>query len=285
MTPIRLVYAENMNEADTEALRDQIDLALQDPDYSIVTNFAVTWEEMTPQGRLLELSGEYDLINRELYAGLGVTESLLSGESSYSGDRINLEVINVRYMLVRQLLQDFVDEYLFKPMCSRMGFIETDEFGNDKVIYPRLSFTRLALRDNQDIYDALFNLYQKGSLPISVIYDLLNVDSETATEELMKDFATFKDSSYNEMLRGAYTQAGTKIGDNSDLAEQISKKLGLDYKEQQEEGMSRFASREPPSARPEPAPVSELQLDYQKLADALAPHLAKLLPGLLASGE
>jgi hypothetical protein len=62
MTPVRLVYAEDMDEGDTEALRDQIDLALQDPDYSIVTNFQVTWEEMNSNGRLLELSGEYDLV-------------------------------------------------------------------------------------------------------------------------------------------------------------------------------------------------------------------------------
>jgi hypothetical protein len=101
MTPVRLVYAEDMDEGDTEALRDQIDLALQDPDYSIVTNFQVTWEEMNSNGRLLELAGEYDLVSRQLYAGLGVTETLLNGESSYSGDRINLEVINTRYMLLR----------------------------------------------------------------------------------------------------------------------------------------------------------------------------------------
>jgi len=271
MTPIRLVYAENMNEADTEALRDQIDLALQDPDYSIVTNFQVTWEEMTPQGRLLELSSEYDLINRELYAGLGVTESLLSGESSYSGDRINLEVINVRYMLVREFLQDFVEKNLFEPMCRRMGFIETDDWGNDVVVCPKLSFTRLALRDNQDVYDALFNLYQKGSLPISVIYDLLNVDGEGATEELQRDFATFKDPTYNEVLRGLYSQAGTKLGDQSNFVEKQAEYLGLDYKEEAE-GMQRFGSQQAPS-QPQGQPAG---------MDVLASLVAERIAGQVA---
>ena len=235
MTPIRLVYAEGMDENDTETLRDQIDLALQDPDYSIVTNFQVTWEEMNSNGRLLELSGEYDQVARQLYAGLGVTESLLNGESSYSGDRINLEVINTRYMLMRELVQNLVEENFFKPMCKRMGYVEEDEDGNEVVIYPRLSFTRLALRDNQDTFDALFQLYQKGSLDIETILDLLNIDPVTVKERLQKDFATFNDAQFNEVLRGLYGRMGDALAENTDIAEIIAKRLGLEYEEKKEE--------------------------------------------------
>jgi hypothetical protein len=113
-----------MDAADVENLREQVDMALQDPDYSIIANFQINWEEMGADQRLLDLSGEYDLTNSQLYSGLGVTEGLLSGESSYSGDRINLEVINTRYMLLREQIQEMVENHFFKPMCARMGFIE-----------------------------------------------------------------------------------------------------------------------------------------------------------------
>ena len=113
-----------------------------------------------------------------------MTEGLLSGESSYSGDRINLEVINTRYMLLREILQDLVEEKMLKPMCARMGFIEEDEFGVEHVVYPTLSFTRLALRDNNDTFDALFNLYQKGLLDIDIILELLNIDPVATKEKL-----------------------------------------------------------------------------------------------------
>lgn len=236
MTPIRIVWGENMDEADVENLREQIDVALQDPDYTIVANFEIRWEEMGSDQRLLDLSSEYDLTDRQLYAGLGVTEGLLSGEASYSGDRINLEVINTRYMLLRELLQEFVEDQLFRPMCARMGFIEVDEDGEEVVIVPRLSFTRLALRDNNDTFDALINLYQKGSLDVDVILELLNIDPVATREKLERDMFTVNDATFNEVMRGIYGDVGRKIAENSNAAEKISEYLGLNYEEQQEEG-------------------------------------------------
>lgn len=236
MTPIRLVYGEDMDQADVEALREQVDLALADPDFSIIANFEIRWEEMGSDQRLLDLGSEYDLTDRQMYAGLGVTEGLLSGESSYSGDRINLEVINTRYMLLREILQDLVEEKMLKPMCARMGFIEEDEYGNEHVVYPTLSFTRLALRDNNDTFDALFNLYQKGSLDVDIILELLNIDPVATKEKLERDMFTLNDSQFNEVLRGIYGEAGRALAENSDALEKIAENLGLTYEKPEEEG-------------------------------------------------
>lgn len=231
MTPIRVVWAADMDAADTDALREQVDMALQDPDFSIIANFEINWNEMGSEQRLLDLTAELEMTNRELYAGLGVTEGLLTGESSYSGDKISLEVINTRYMLLRELLQDFVEEYLFKPMCRRMGFVETDEDGNEVVVYPKLSFTRLALRDNQDTFDALFNLYQKGSLDIDVILELLNIDPVATREKIERDLFTVNDSLFSEVLRGVYGEVGRALADPnvSDAAQKIAEGLRLKY--------------------------------------------------------
>jgi hypothetical protein len=236
MTPIRIVYGEDLNEAQLDELREQVDLSLQDPDYSIIANFPVTWEEMGADQRLLDLGGEYDLTDRQLYAGLGVTEGLLSGESAYSGDRINLEVINTRYMLLREQLQDLVENYFFKPMCARMGFVEEDEDGIEVVIVPTLSFTRLALRDNRDTFDALYNLYTKGSLDVDTILELLNLDPVTVREKIERDLFTVNDPTFNEVLRGVYGDAGRAIAENSNAAERIAEVLGLKYEKPQEEG-------------------------------------------------
>lgn len=227
MTPKRIVWAEDISETDVEDLREQVDLSLVDPDYSIVANYEVHWEEMGSKDRLLDLSTEYEITDKQLHAGLGVTESLLSGETLYSGDRLKLEVINTRYMFLREILQEYVEEHLFKPVARRKGFVEKNEWGEEVVLYPRLSFTRLPLRDSQDTYDALFNLYQKGSISVDLILEMFNIDPDDTRVKLEKDMFTVNDATFNEVVRAIYSAVGQKIADETDIAQKITKYLGL----------------------------------------------------------
>lgn len=221
MTPKRLIYAEDLDVQDVEELRDQVDLALLDPDYSIIANYQVNWEEISADSRLLNLSGEYDYTDRLLFAGLAVTESMLTGESSYSGERINIEIINNRYLLYRDIIQRYVHENLFKPVAVKKGFFEYDEYGNKVILYPKLSFTRLAVRDNRDTFDSLFNLYQKGSLSVDYILELLNIDPETVRERLERDLFTVNDATFNEAIRSILSDAGRGVIEQSDFLEQF----------------------------------------------------------------
>jgi len=240
MTPYRLIYAEDMNAEQTEDLREQVDLALQDPDFSIIANYQITWEEMGADQRLPDWSWVFDFTDRQMYAGLGMTESMLSGESSYSGDRINLEVINQRFMLNRARLQELVQDQFFRPMCLRMGFVEEDEDGNLEVLVPRLAFTRLSFRDNSETFDALMNLYQKGSLDVDTILEHLNLDPDTVREKLMQDVGTIQDATFNEILRGLYSRVGDSLAENSDFVEKTAEYLGLKYNKPKEVGAGRF---------------------------------------------
>ena len=239
MTPKRIVWAEGLSETDTEGLREQVDLSLVDPDYSIVTNYEVHWEELGSRDRLLDISSEYEHLNKDLLAGLGVTESLMSGESLYSGDRLKLEVINTRYMLLREVLQEYVEDSLFAPVARRKGFIEKDAWGDEVVLYPKLSFTRLPLRDSQDTFDALYNLYQKGSLSIDVILELFNIDAVDTQQKLEKDLFTVNDCGFNELPRAVYGEVGRTIAEKSDAVERLAKYMGFKIKEEpkaEEEG-------------------------------------------------
>jgi len=239
MTPKRLVWGEGLSDPDVDDLREQVDLSLVDPDFSIVTNYEVHWEEIGSRDRLLDLSGEYEITDKQLFAGLGVTESLLNGESTFAGDRVKLEVLNTRYLLFREVIQEYVENYLFKPVARRKGFVETDDWGNEVVLYPKLSFTRLALRDSQDTFDALFNLYQKGSVPIETILELFNLDSADIKEKLERDAFTVNDAIFNEVIRGIYSEVGRMLAEKTDVMPKIAEYLKLAVKPepaQEEEG-------------------------------------------------
>lgn len=227
MTPKRIVWADKMSEPDVESLREQIDQALIDPDFTIVANFEVHWDEIGSRDRLLDLSTEYEITNKLLFIGLRVTEPMLTGESTFSGERIHLDVMNTMYLLYREQIASFVEEMLFIPVAEKKNFWEEDEYGNRVLLYPKLQFTRLALRDNTELQDYMFNLYQKGSLPISFILDLLNIDSDDAAVILKKDMFTPNDSTFNEFLRNLFGKAGDMAVDKTNVLEIIAKNAGL----------------------------------------------------------
>lgn len=227
MTPIRIVWAEELSETDVEALREQVDLALVDPDFSIITNYQVNWEEMGSNGRLLELSTEYDHIENSLFAGLGVTRELLTGEGTYAGSRITLEILNTQYLLFREILQEFVENHLFKPVAKKKGFVEKDEFGREKLIYPKLSFTRLSIRDNDTFFDQAMQLYNKGSISIDVILDMLNIDPVATKKKIEADLFTTNDFAFNQLMVNMYTALGQDLITKYDVSDKIANYLNL----------------------------------------------------------
>lgn len=228
MTPKRIIWGDKMSQPDVDDLRDQIDQALVDPDFTIITNFEIHWDEVGARDRLLDLSTEYEITNKLLFIGLRITESMLTGESTYSGERIHLDVMNTMYLLYRETLADFVEQFLFAPVAEKKGFWEEDEYGNKVLLFPRLQFTRLALRDNTEMQDFMFNLYQKGSMPIDYIYELLNIDSEDAHLLLQRDMFTPKDSVFNEAIRAMYGRIGEDMATKTNALDKIAKNVGLE---------------------------------------------------------
>ena len=248
MTPMRLIWIENGSDVDVDALREMVDYALVDPDFSIITNYEVHWEEMSSNGRLLDISAENESALQRLYAGLGVTAELLTGSGSYSGSRVSQEVLNNGYMLFREEIQEYVEENLFKPVARKKGFMEYDDYGNEVLLYPKLSFTRLAIRDNDQFFDAAFQLYQKGSISIDLILDILNIDPDSTREKIEKDLFTVNDSNFNEFTRNVYSAAASAVVTNTNIIQKLADYVGLTVVPEEppkEDGGSRFASQTP----------------------------------------
>jgi len=245
MTPMRIVWAEGLNSEDVDNLREQVDLALVDPDFSIIANYEVHWEEMGSQGRLLDLEADYEGITNRLMAGLGVTREILTGEGTYTGSKISLEIMNTQYLLYREIIQDYVENNLFKPIARKKGFIEYDDYGNEILLYPRLSFTRLAIRDNEQFFDAAFQLYQKGSISIDLLLDILNIDPVSTREKIEQDMFTVNDSLFNEALRNIYTTVAAPLVEKTDITRRLATYMKLNMIEEpppEEGGASRFSS-------------------------------------------
>ena len=112
------------------------------------------------------------------------------------------------------------------------------------MLFPRLSFTRLAIRDNDRFFDAAFQLYQKGSISIDLILDILNIDPVSTKEKIEKDMFTVNDSIFNELLRNMYTSAATGIVEQTNVVSKLADYMKLEMTAAPEEtpGAKRFSS-------------------------------------------
>jgi len=271
MTPMRIVWAEDLNPDDVDNLREQVDLALVDPDFSIIANYEIHWEEMGSQGRLLDITGEYEGAMTRLLAGLEVSREILTGEGTWSGNRITLEIMNTQYLLYRELIQDYVENFLFKPVAKKKGFVEYDEYGNEILLYPRLSFTRLAIRDNEQFFDAAFQLYQKGSISIDLILDILNIDPESTREKIERDLFTVNDPAFVEVMRNLYTTAAGSLVEKTNATERIASylKLNMIEPEAPAEGASRFSSEDLAERKKKIAKVMKYLMENPEALDRI----------------
>lgn len=228
MTPKTLVIAPGIPANEVMALRAHVDEAKADPDYSVVLNYEVRWDEIGSEGRLLALDGEWQHTNSDLAIGMGLSPEILIGEGMYAGNRVQMQIMETTYVQFRDLLTTVIEDQIFKPIAMERGFYEMDKYGRPRWIYPKVTFSRMALRDSGDLYDMLFNLYSKGSLPVDIIYEFLAIDPEDCERKLEDALFTVKDSKFNEMLSNIYNSVGEWMMLNTDLGKRLTKGLTLE---------------------------------------------------------
>lgn len=233
MTPKTFIVAPGISSNEVLVLRAHADEAKSDPDYTIVVNYEARWDEIGSEGRLLTLEAEWQHTANDLAIGLGFSPDILNGEGLYSGTKIQLEILSTTYVQYRDLISYIVQELIFKPIAMKKGFYEIDKYGRPRWIYPTVSFGRMALRNSGDTYQMLFDLYQKGSLPVSIILELLDVDPEACKKALEEDLFSVNDSKFNAFLESLYASIGSdeSLKNATDLMDRIRKTLGLKEKD------------------------------------------------------
>lgn len=238
MTPVRLISGEDLSQRDVEDLRAQIDAAMNTPDFSIVTNYQVNWEEVGAQDRLLETESKNQELDREIMVGLKLYEGLVTGDSTYGGNRVAVEVMNTEYLQFREgVLDRYIEEFILKPVAWKKGFVEVDEFGHAQLLYPTVRFSRLGIRDNDQLYDQLLNLYLQGSLPLAVLLELVNIDVDEAEEGIKEDMLTVRDPKFNDFWSAVLSALSEQIATGTDLGDRLREYLQVNKVEAPAEEM------------------------------------------------
>jgi len=72
-------------------------------------------------------------------------------------------------------------------------------------------------------------------LPVDIIYELFNLNSDDLHDRIKDDFGTVKDTNFNRMAEGLMDDVGRKLSEGSDMVEKMAKYLNLTYKEPEDE--------------------------------------------------
>jgi hypothetical protein len=85
----------------------------------------------------------------------------------------------------------------------------------------------LAVRDNDAFFDQAFNMYNKGSLPVDIIHDMMNIDTHSSRKKLEADLFTVNDSAFNQFLQALYNAVGPIMAEKYDIAEKLGQYLDI----------------------------------------------------------
>lgn len=224
----KIFTAENADEVKLDALTEQLFHLMDDPDFILVSNLPIESVEVTDyiKEELTELADKSQELIQEISLASGLPASLISGESQFSGDSIKLEILNTEYFTLKQTTQRVLETSFLKPIARRKGFILLDQWGNQTLVYPRLTFSRVSIRDN-DIFQIMFDLHQKGKLPIQLFYEALNIDPEDAKHQLLDNMGTVFDDSFNDVKRDIYGPLAQLLSKDPKLLKKMLANYGL----------------------------------------------------------
>lgn len=83
---INIIWAEGLNDKDLKILREQVELAMRDPDYSIVANYEIHWDQIP--------------VNENLLARIVWTDHLDAKDTEVLKEQVDRALVDPNYAIV-----------------------------------------------------------------------------------------------------------------------------------------------------------------------------------------
>ncbi len=78
-------------------------------------------------GKILPVNQEFERIQKLKFIGLGINESLITGQGTYANAYASLQVLRQRYLSLQLKLENLVHDGWFKPVAQAAGFYRSDK--------------------------------------------------------------------------------------------------------------------------------------------------------------
>lgn len=170
---------------DIANVQQQLTSTSNDPNLVIVTHHAFDLNWVGAGSQVLQLGQEWENINDEILAGLGVNKALLNAEGPvYSAAAIGAEVMIQRLDSWRKELASWAEHNIFIPIAKMRGFVRENEWGENEYIIPKIRWNALNLRDVNQERQNILTLFDKGLISRRRVLEEYDIDADTEAEQI-----------------------------------------------------------------------------------------------------
>ena len=173
------------SQEDIDNVQDELASIANDPNLTLVThhNFDMEWYGAT--GKIHPLTGEFEVIEQEILDGVMLNKALLNGEGpTYGNAQVGLLAMAQRLETFRREVAHWIEQNVFKPVAQWNGFVTEGERGQEELVYPKIKFDDLQLRDDTGKLQMLVTANQNGVISNVSLIEAFGLDSDQEIERL-----------------------------------------------------------------------------------------------------
>lgn len=238
ITPLRVAKLGTPGESypsqeEIDNFRDILLIGEDDPNFFLVYHYGLSFEYVGSSGKILPLNTEFDFIEKELMAGLGITSALLNGDgSTYNTAQVGVDALARRYMTYRMRLESWVRNKVYRPIAEVQGFYKHRHGGSIagysgkqlkkmaankevELIVPKITWQQQDLTSNNSIMSFFEKLSEAGMLSKTTLYPIIGLDPEVEKKNLERERGTIFDP--NAPKEGPLPNEGKRLVQPDDI--------------------------------------------------------------------
>lgn len=175
--PKRVYYMQNSGDLNSnlssfsrvaQDFASQLTKQLTDPNFQIVSPIPIQEIQHGGNGRNLLLVPEIEQLQKSILAAMGIPYEFIFGGMSYSGSTVSLRFLENQFITYRQLLEEFINDFMIKRLAEIRGDWETVD-DDDKLI--KVELTDLKMQDDLQQKQLLFQMNQAGKIPDEYMWE------------------------------------------------------------------------------------------------------------------
>lgn len=219
------------------------------PLFNLVTHHAVNYQIVGAAGKFPNLSSEFDWVKQRVLVGLFSNEAMATGQGpNYATASVAARVAMMRYIPVRDMLEDMWEKKVFLPVAIAHNFRETTEaelehgirverpLEDRPYMIPKFDWRHKAsLLDDASHKELLFRFVSQLKAPVKLLTDALGIDYDYFKRLKEQEEGTVADSFYEEWRKGLEKETSMRVAATApvpqDLLFEKSVKEGREVKD------------------------------------------------------